>query len=249
MELRIFTEPQQGATYDQLVRIAKASEDLGFGAFFRSDHYLVDERRRAARSDGRVDDAGRDRSRDQHHQARHADDLGDVPAPGTAGDPGGAGRPDERRPGRARARRGLVRAGARGVRHPVPGHARALRPVRGAARRDHRPVGDRGGGAVLARGRALLAHRLPGPAQAGPATGPAGADRRPGQAAYAGAGRPLRRRVQPAVRLRGGHRDAVRPGPRRRARRSAGTPTSSPTPTRWCCAAVPPTRTYAAAPR
>ena len=40
MELRIFTEPQQGATYDQLVRIAKASEDMGFGAFFRSDHYL-----------------------------------------------------------------------------------------------------------------------------------------------------------------------------------------------------------------
>ena len=40
MELRVFTEPQQGATYDQLVRIAKASEDLGFGAFFRSDHYL-----------------------------------------------------------------------------------------------------------------------------------------------------------------------------------------------------------------
>jgi F420-dependent oxidoreductase-like protein len=41
MELRVFTEPQQGATYDQLVRIAKAAEDLGFGAFFRSDHYLA----------------------------------------------------------------------------------------------------------------------------------------------------------------------------------------------------------------
>jgi alkanesulfonate monooxygenase len=40
MELRIFTEPQQGATYDQLLRTARASEDLGFGAFFRSDHYL-----------------------------------------------------------------------------------------------------------------------------------------------------------------------------------------------------------------
>ena len=40
MELRIFTEPQQGATYDQLLRIARAAEDLGFGAFFRSDHYL-----------------------------------------------------------------------------------------------------------------------------------------------------------------------------------------------------------------
>ncbi len=41
MELRIFTEPQQGATYDQLLRIARAAEDLGFGAFFRSDHYLA----------------------------------------------------------------------------------------------------------------------------------------------------------------------------------------------------------------
>ena len=39
MELRIFTEPQQGAGYDQLLRIARASEELGFGAFFRSDHY------------------------------------------------------------------------------------------------------------------------------------------------------------------------------------------------------------------
>ena len=40
MELRVFTEPQQGATYDDLVTVAKEAEDLGFGAFFRSDHYL-----------------------------------------------------------------------------------------------------------------------------------------------------------------------------------------------------------------
>ena len=40
MELRIFTEPQQGATYDDLLRVAQESERLGFGAFFRSDHYL-----------------------------------------------------------------------------------------------------------------------------------------------------------------------------------------------------------------
>jgi len=40
MQLRIFTEPQQGATYDTLLRVAKAAEDLGFDAFFRSDHYL-----------------------------------------------------------------------------------------------------------------------------------------------------------------------------------------------------------------
>jgi len=40
MELRIFTEPQQGASYDTLLKVAKATEDLGFDAFFRSDHYL-----------------------------------------------------------------------------------------------------------------------------------------------------------------------------------------------------------------
>ncbi|MGW7366555.1 LLM class F420-dependent oxidoreductase [Streptomyces sp. NPDC054841] len=40
MDLRIFTEPQQGASYDTLLTVAKATEDLGFGAFFRSDHYV-----------------------------------------------------------------------------------------------------------------------------------------------------------------------------------------------------------------
>lgn len=40
MELRIFTEPQQGATYDDLLAVATTAEELGFGAFFRSDHYL-----------------------------------------------------------------------------------------------------------------------------------------------------------------------------------------------------------------
>jgi F420-dependent oxidoreductase-like protein len=41
VDLRIFTEPQQGATYDDQLRVAKASEELGFDAFFRSDHYLT----------------------------------------------------------------------------------------------------------------------------------------------------------------------------------------------------------------
>ncbi|MGO4600216.1 LLM class F420-dependent oxidoreductase [Terrabacter sp. 2RAF25] len=40
LDLRIFTEPQQGATYDDLLAVARAAEDLGFGGFFRSDHYL-----------------------------------------------------------------------------------------------------------------------------------------------------------------------------------------------------------------
>jgi F420-dependent oxidoreductase-like protein len=40
MRLRIFTEPQQGADYATLRRVAQAAEQLGFDAFFRSDHYL-----------------------------------------------------------------------------------------------------------------------------------------------------------------------------------------------------------------
>jgi F420-dependent oxidoreductase-like protein len=40
MELRVFTEPQQGATYDDLRVVAQEAERLGFDAFFRSDHYL-----------------------------------------------------------------------------------------------------------------------------------------------------------------------------------------------------------------
>ena len=40
-QLRIFTEPQQGATYDDLLAVARRAEQLGFGAFFRSDHYVA----------------------------------------------------------------------------------------------------------------------------------------------------------------------------------------------------------------
>jgi F420-dependent oxidoreductase-like protein len=39
MDLRIFTEPQQGASYQTLLEAAQASEAAGFGAFFRSDHF------------------------------------------------------------------------------------------------------------------------------------------------------------------------------------------------------------------
>ncbi len=41
MDLRIFTEPQQGASYDDVLAVAQAAERHGFDAFFRSDHYLV----------------------------------------------------------------------------------------------------------------------------------------------------------------------------------------------------------------
>lgn len=39
-DVAIFTEPQQGASYDDLLAVARRAERLGFGAFFRSDHYL-----------------------------------------------------------------------------------------------------------------------------------------------------------------------------------------------------------------
>src|SRR4051795_10053767 len=35
------TEPQMGATYDDLLAVARRTEETGFDAFFRSDHYLT----------------------------------------------------------------------------------------------------------------------------------------------------------------------------------------------------------------
>lgn len=40
MELIVFTEPQQGASYDDQLRVAKAAEELGYAGFFRSDHLM-----------------------------------------------------------------------------------------------------------------------------------------------------------------------------------------------------------------
>ena len=40
MDLRIFAEPQEGASYSQQLAMARAAEQHGFGAFFRSDHLL-----------------------------------------------------------------------------------------------------------------------------------------------------------------------------------------------------------------
>ncbi|TKV57643.1 LLM class F420-dependent oxidoreductase [Nakamurella flava] len=40
-DLRIFTEPQQGAAHADLLRVAQAAHTLGFTGFFRSDHVLT----------------------------------------------------------------------------------------------------------------------------------------------------------------------------------------------------------------
>ena len=41
MDVRIFTEPQEGATYDDLLAVAQRTEECGYDAFFRSDHYVA----------------------------------------------------------------------------------------------------------------------------------------------------------------------------------------------------------------
>jgi alkanesulfonate monooxygenase SsuD/methylene tetrahydromethanopterin reductase-like flavin-dependent oxidoreductase (luciferase family) len=40
MRIRVLLEPHHGATYDQILALALATEEAGFDAFFRSDHYL-----------------------------------------------------------------------------------------------------------------------------------------------------------------------------------------------------------------
>jgi alkanesulfonate monooxygenase SsuD/methylene tetrahydromethanopterin reductase-like flavin-dependent oxidoreductase (luciferase family) len=40
LKVRVLMEPRHGATYDRVVAMAKATEDAGFDAFFRGDHYL-----------------------------------------------------------------------------------------------------------------------------------------------------------------------------------------------------------------
>jgi F420-dependent oxidoreductase-like protein len=41
MRLVVFIEPQEGASYDDQLRIARHAEELGFDGFFRSDHFLA----------------------------------------------------------------------------------------------------------------------------------------------------------------------------------------------------------------
>ena len=47
MQFRVMTEPQEGASYDDLLRVALETERLGYDGFFRSDHLM-----RTAEGDG-----------------------------------------------------------------------------------------------------------------------------------------------------------------------------------------------------
>ena len=101
----------------------------------------------------------------------------DLPAARPAGDHGRAGGPDERRPGRARARHRLVRRRAHRVRHPVPADGRAVRPARRTTHDRHRAVGHPRRRDVLLRRQAhYQLDGFTGAAQAGAAA--ASADHR-----------------------------------------------------------------------
>ena len=123
VDLRIFTEPQQGASYDDLLRVAQTAEDAGFDAFFRSDHFLaMGGRASPGPTDSYVTLAGLARETSRIR-------LGTLVTSATFRLPGplavAVAQVDQmsRRARRAGAGRGLVRGRAHGVRHPVPGAA------------------------------------------------------------------------------------------------------------------------------
>jgi F420-dependent oxidoreductase-like protein len=41
VDFRVFVEPQQGASYADQLAVARTAEELGYSAFFRSDHYVA----------------------------------------------------------------------------------------------------------------------------------------------------------------------------------------------------------------
>ena len=80
MRLCVFIEPQLGATYEHQLAIAQRAEALGFEGFFRSDHYIgIGGGGCPGPTDSWVTLGGA-RARDGHDPARHAGDVGDVPA-------------------------------------------------------------------------------------------------------------------------------------------------------------------------
>ena len=172
MQLRIMTEPQQGATYDDLLAVAQESERLGFDAFFRSDHF---QRTATAapwpRPHRGLDHARRPGPRDQPHPARHDGHVRDLPA--------------ARACWRSRWRQVDAMSGGRVELGSAPaGSSRSTR----AYGIPFPPVGERFdmleeqlaiitglwstpvGETFSFDGRALHADRQPGAAQAGPAT-------------------------------------------------------------------------------
>ena len=214
VDLRIFTEPQQGASYDQLLRLARATEDARLRRVLPQRPLPGDGRGRAARPDRRLDHAGRTGPGDLPDPARDAGDRGR-----RSGCPAllaiSVAQVDAMSGGRVELGLGTgwfeAEHSAYGIPFP-PVKERFDRLEEQLADR-HRAVG--GAGALLVRRHALPAGRRAGAAQAGAVA--AAGDRRRGRAqADPGAGGAVRGRVQRAVPALGAGGRALPAGPGRR---------------------------------
>ena len=180
----MFTEPQQGATYDDLLAVARTAEQFGYGAFFRSDHYLgMGTRGEPGPTDAWVTLAGLARDTSTIR-------LGTLMTSVTFRHPGvlaiSVAGVDQMSGGRVELGLG---AGWYEAEHAAYGILSAPASASNGSRRRWRSspgCGTRRRAALRLRGPALPAHRLAGAAQAGAVAAPAGAGRRQGPAAHPG---------------------------------------------------------------
>ena len=227
MRLRIFTEPQQGADYGRQLAVARAAEELGFDAFFRSDHYLKmgDVSGLPGPTDSWLTLAG---LAVQTSRIR----LGTLVSSATFRYPGplaiSVAQADEMSGGRIELGLGAgwfeAEHAAYGIPFPATGErfdrlAEQLAVITGLW---DTPVGE----TFSFDGRYYPVTRFAGAAQAGAAAAPADPGRRARTEADATAGRPVRGRVQRGVLHRGGDRRPVRPGPGGLPGGAAATPAS-----------------------
>ena len=223
VDLRIFTEPQQGASYDELLAVAQRAEALGFDAFFRSDHYLkMGDVSGPPGTDRRVGDPRRHRPGDHADPPRHAGHRGDVPPPGPARHLAS--------PRSTQMCGGRVELGIGTGWYDDEHHAYGI-PFPPLGERFERleeqlaiitglwetPEGE----TFSYDGRHYAVVDSPGAAEAGAAAAAADHHRRLGLEAHAAAGGPLRRRVQRAVPA-GRRRSPARLRARRRACEAIG---------------------------
>ena len=211
MELRLFTEPYHGATYDELARAARHAEECGFEGFFVADHYHPMHYTDAlpGPTDAWTTLAGLARETSRIR-------LGTLMTSATFRHPGPlavtVAQVDAMSGGRVELGLGAgwfaLDHSAYGI--PFPPPAERFERMEEQLRIDHRPLGHAARRALLVRGPPLPSDRLARPAEAGPAAGSADHRRRPGPPPHTGPGRPVRRRVQPAVHLTRAERRAVR---------------------------------------
>jgi len=164
MELRVSSSPNKGRATSSCWLMARTAEQAGFGAFFRSDHYLSMGDRRGAGSERRLDDPGRPR-RDTDRIR-----LGTSVTSATFGCPARSRSPlpafDQRAGGASSShRRRLVRRPSTVPTGSLPPLGERFERLRGAAGGDHRLVGDRAPGRSSPKRAAYELVRQPGAAE------------------------------------------------------------------------------------